>query len=57
MDAVTGYTQKLYYMSTGDITKMNAIEEIDYNDFMAFFYIKKVQELNELLQVVAQTKE
>lgn len=57
MDAVTPYLQKLYYISQGDMSKIDAIENSLYEDFMAFFYIRKVQELNELLQVVAQTKE
>ena len=41
-------------MSKGDLSKIDAMKNSDYEDFMAFFYIKKVQELNELLQVVAQ---
>lgn len=43
--------QIIFYLSEGDLSKYSAIASSEYETAMAFFVMKKIQDLNELLQI------
>lgn len=39
----------MYFLSDGDFAKLEAVAEGDYETAIAFFYLKKIEKLNEIL--------
>lgn len=43
--------QIIFYLVEGDISKYEAVASLEYELAMAFFVMRKIQDLNELLQI------
>jgi len=43
--------QIIFYLVEGDIAKYDAVANQEYDLAMAFFIMRKIQDLNELLQI------
>ena len=46
------FLQLVYFLADGDFGKYEAIAEGDYETATAFFYMRKVEKLNEILGVL-----
>ncbi len=43
----------LFYLTNGDITKIETVNNMDYEKVISWYYAKKVKELNELRYHIA----
>jgi len=43
--------QIIFYLIEGDISKYEAVASLEFDLAMAFFVMRKIQDLNELLQI------
>lgn len=43
--------QIIFYLIEGDISKYEAVANLEFDLAMAFFVMRKIQDLNELLQI------
>jgi len=54
---ITGIEYMLYEMSGGDLSKASLLKKLPMKDLLRFCYLKRLNQLNELLEASAKYEE